>query len=136
MVMEKNDFSKRLFLKFIAGLGFLLPGLSLWFSSSDFCIGWHRIHQEILLNSLPYRNPAAASRIEGDATILYIEHNRKDVVKINDTAAQIWNMCDGKHGIQDIAAGISSRFDVPLTQSSKDVAAVITALSKCGLVKI
>jgi hypothetical protein len=134
--MGKNDFSKRRFLKFIVGLGFLLPGLSLWFSSSDFRIGWQRIHQKILLNSVPNRNPAAASRKEGDATILYIEHNLKDVVKINDTATQIWNMCDGKHGIHDIATGISSRFDVPLTRSERDVAAIITALSKCGLVKI
>jgi hypothetical protein len=134
--MRKNDLSKRRFLKFIAGLGFLLPGLSIWFSSSDFRISWHRIHQNILFNVAPQRNPDAAPRKEGDATILYREHDGKDLVKINDTAVQIWNMCDGKNSIQDIAAGLSSRFDVPLKQSAKDVADVITAFIKYGLVKI
>lgn len=52
--------------------------------------------------------------------ILYDPRNGK-VHSLNVTAMEIWNLCDGRRGIEEIAERIISKFDVSRDQALSDI---------------
>jgi len=54
---------------------------------------------------------------------------------LNKTAAIIWELCDGKHGIDEIAARLYERFDVSPEEAHADTRETIENLTKAGILK-
>jgi hypothetical protein len=54
---------------------------------------------------------------------------------LNKTAALIWELCDGKRGINEIAAVLCERYDVSPEEARADIKETIENLIKVGIVK-
>lgn len=54
---------------------------------------------------------------------------------LNKTAAFIWEMCDGKSGVDEIASKICERFEVAYEEAHADVDDLITTLTKANFLK-
>jgi hypothetical protein len=54
---------------------------------------------------------------------------------LNKTAALIWELCDGKRGIDEIAAVLCERYDVSPEEARADIKETIENLIKVGIVK-
>ena len=52
---------------------------------------------------------------------------------LNKTAAFIWEMCDGKCGIDEITSRLCKRFDVSFEEASTDVREIIEKLIELGI---
>jgi hypothetical protein len=52
---------------------------------------------------------------------------------LNKTAAFIWELCDGKCGIDDITARLCERFDVSFEEAHADVREIIEKLTQVGI---
>jgi len=53
---------------------------------------------------------------------------------MNKTAAFIWEMCDGKSGIDEITESLCERFDVSFQEARTDVREIIEKLTQLGLI--
>ena len=49
---------------------------------------------------------------------------------LNKTAAHVWEMYDGKRGLDEIAAAVCERFDAGLEEASEDVRELTDTLIK------
>jgi hypothetical protein len=54
---------------------------------------------------------------------------------LNKTAAIIWEMCDGKSGIDEIAARLCERFEVSYEEAQTDVDTTVKTLTKANVLK-
>jgi len=54
---------------------------------------------------------------------------------LNKTAAFIWELCDGKNGIDDIVASLRERFDVSEEEAITDVREIIDKLLRLEILK-
>ena len=54
---------------------------------------------------------------------------------LNKTAAIIWEMCDGKRGVDEITAHLCERFDVSLEEARADVSETIEVLTKATIIQ-
>jgi hypothetical protein len=54
---------------------------------------------------------------------------------MNNTAAFIWEMCDGKSGIDEITESLCERFDVSFQEAGTDVREIIEKLMQLGLIE-
>ena len=54
---------------------------------------------------------------------------------LNKTAAYIWELCDGKRGIEEIAASLCERYDVSPKEACADTKETIENLTKAGIIK-
>jgi hypothetical protein len=52
---------------------------------------------------------------------------------LNKTAAFIWEMCDGKCGIDEIATHLCERFDVSFEEACTDVREITEKLTQAGI---
>jgi hypothetical protein len=86
------------------------------------------------MNSVPICHPAVFSTKKENATVLCRENSAQELLEINETAAYILNLCNGKNCIGDIAKEMSSSYNIALSQSSTDVAFVIGALRDYGII--
>ncbi|MBN2208914.1 MAG: PqqD family protein [Candidatus Coatesbacteria bacterium] len=69
----------------------------------------------------------------GDETLLYNSANDK-VTVLNRTAASVWELCDGKHTISQIADKISECYDTPDDcDVARDVVATIQMFRQDGI---
>jgi uncharacterized protein YaiI (UPF0178 family) len=54
---------------------------------------------------------------------------------LNKTAAYIWELCDGKRGIDEIAVSLYERYDVSPEEARADTRETIVNLTKAGIIK-
>ena len=54
---------------------------------------------------------------------------------LNKTAAFIWEMCDGKCGIDEITSKMCEHFDVSLEEAHADVNNIVKVLTKASILK-
>ena len=54
---------------------------------------------------------------------------------LNKTAAHIWELCDGKRGIDEIAASLCECYDVSPEEALADTKETIENLTKAGILK-
>jgi hypothetical protein len=73
---------------------------------------WRRIGDEIVV-------------IKGDGQSTHV---------LNKTAAFIWEKCDGKCGMDEIAAHLCERFSVSFEESRADVMEIIEKLTQVGII--
>ena len=68
-------------------------------------------------------------------TIVVIKEDGLSSHTLNKTAAFIWELCDGKLEINEIAVKLHERFDVSLEDALSDVYSTIGELTMAGIVK-
>jgi hypothetical protein len=54
---------------------------------------------------------------------------------LNKTAAYIWEQCDGKRSIDDIAANLYQKYNVSLEEARADTRETVENLTKAGIIK-
>lgn len=80
----------------------------------------------------PRQNVTVKSYPVGDELVLYFP-NREQAYSINRSARAIWNLCDGRHSLQDISARLSQPLDLPSEALLPDVTGVVDQLAQLGL---
>ena len=81
----------------------------------------------------PVARPGLEKSEMGDETLLYNAENDK-VSMLNKTAAAVWELCDGKHTIEEIAAEITESLGPPEGRDVKsDVEAAIEKFREDGI---
>ena len=61
--------------------------------------------------------------VEGEAVLL---DRQKDLIhQLNSTATHVWNCCDGRTSLTEIATQLAEVFDVPQEIATQDLATVI-----------
>jgi len=66
--------------------------------------------------------------------IVVIKGDGQSVHVLNKTAALIWEKCDGKCGIDEIAAHLCECFNVSLEEARADVREIIEKLTLVGII--
>jgi hypothetical protein len=77
------------------------------------------------------RNDVTASMVEGECVLL--DRDAGLVHHFNSTASFIWDRCDGRSTIEDIAAGMAQSFDVDPVIARNDVTMVVRQLRDLNL---
>ena len=67
--------------------------------------------------------------------IVVIKNGGLSTHVLNKTAAFIWEMCDGKSGIDEIASKIYERFEVTFEEAHADVDETVKKLTKASILK-
>lgn len=70
--------------------------------------------------------------IEGEAILVKVDSG--EVIHLNEVAAEIWRIIDGKRKISEIVGHIQKDFDVDREQAEKDTLEFINSLSDINLV--
>ncbi len=70
-------------------------------------------------------------RIEDEAVL--ITDDGFSVHVLNKTAAHIWELCNGEHGLSDIAESVCERFDITVEEATRDAAELVDNLDQLGL---
>ncbi len=70
--------------------------------------------------------------IEGEAILVKVDSG--EVIHLNEVAAEIWRIIDGKRKISEIVDHIQKDFDVEREQAEKDTLEFIKSLSDINLV--
>lgn len=84
---------------------------------------------------IPIPNPAVVARsVENEAVLLLPEQGQVRV--LNEVGARIWQLVDGKRSIVDIAAVLSTEYEVALSDAETDTLAFLQLLAERGLVTL
>ena len=82
----------------------------------------------IELNSHPRHAPNVLSQRSNDEIILFnLEHG--NYYSLTEAGVRIWDLCDGSRGVSEIAAVISSEYDVPVDVAQEDVLELLNDLA-------
>jgi rRNA processing protein Krr1/Pno1 len=85
------------------------------------------------LDSIISKNARVPWRIiEGEAILVKVDSG--EVIHLNEVAAEIWRIIDGKRKISEIVDHIQKDFDVDKEQAEKDTLEFIQSLSDINLV--
>jgi len=57
------------------------------------------------------------------------------LVVLNVTGRCVWEMLKDERSVQDLAAGVAERFDVPLDQALADVTVFLDEIGRMGLLE-
>jgi Coenzyme PQQ synthesis protein D (PqqD) len=83
---------------------------------------------------LPTRRRGLISRtVDGEVVILNRETDQ--VHRLNVTASYIWNLCDGTHMPDDIAARLAADFEKAADEVIEDVRGALANLRELGLLE-
>ncbi len=83
----------------------------------------------------PKRRTDVNSRVVEEETVVLDRHH-EFIHQLNLTATYIWERCDGKASIEDIAAQLAETFDVASEIALKDVVQVIRQFQDLQLLDI
>lgn len=72
-------------------------------------------------------------KIENEIAVL--KSDGRTVHILNETAAYIWEMCDGNHDPDEIAASICTHFDVAFAEAKSDVYKALSELEELNILK-
>jgi hypothetical protein len=81
--------------------------------------------------------PARAERIiahRGDEELLLLDPEDGSYYALEEVGARIWELCDGKRRVADIAATLNEEFDAPPEAIRADLFELLEELSGRGLV--
>lgn len=66
-----------------------------------------------------------------DQLVLY-DPSEETVTILNGTAADIWHLCDGTQGLDEIVATLASAYRVPIESLAAEVAETVLELRRMG----
>ena len=70
----------------------------------------------------------------GQEAILHDRRNGRAHV-INETAAQIWELCNGQSTLDQIASALAASYDVPASVVQEDVEYILTKFRELGVLE-
>ena len=85
------------------------------------------------MNSISQVDSVIWRRIQDD--IVVISEDGLATHILNKTAAFIWELCDGKNGIDNIVASVLEKFEVPEEEAKADISEIINKLLQLGILK-
>jgi hypothetical protein len=74
-----------------------------------------------------------ARALTGETVVL--DRRLRRIHQLNQTASFIWDRCDGRHAVADMAAQMARAFDVDLETAQRDAAAAVARLAEAGLLE-
>ena len=87
--------------------------------------------EEVLEARPKRRSDLLVRSVEGDVVVL--DRRDEKIHQLNATAAFIWECCDGRHSVVDIAQRLATQFKVDLGVVKGDVAGAVLKLRDLGL---
>lgn len=120
----------------VFGAGLALPGIAP-FSSNIYenlkaLYRWTEIKE--ILGAFPVKNPDISCRKDCGRTLL--ADADKDILRLNDTAAVVWNCCNGERSTEDIVDKITNDFDVERDVCMRDVVLTLSSFRRKGLIVV
>lgn len=81
---------------------------------------------------IPAHHPRIAARVfSGEAVIITPAENM--VRMLNPVGSRVWELVDGTHTVEEIAAALTQEFDVELAQARGSATAFVDELAAKGL---
>lgn len=131
------DIRRRSLFKIAAGGALLVTGGPFLANENGFMWNlWHQLRYRVAMNAAPARNPDIISKEHGQETVLYSQSQQTDFLKLNPMAGRIWEMCDGSHRVGDMIRRIGLRFDVAISECTRDVLFTVANLQQRGLLRL
>ncbi len=93
---------------------------------------WSSYETEDLLNGTPLRKNGVSLHKDGYCSVL--SEAGRDVMRLNPTAARIWELCDGRKNPGGIAKAISGDYDVSPGVCFNDVVIALRTFKRQGLI--
>lgn len=131
------DTSRRKFMSVLFGAGIILPatGSVRSFGMVDYLrYTWNSMEVKEILNASPVRHSDISLRKEDTYAILTDARKKKDMLKLNAVAADIWNLCSGANGVDNMVQEITGRFDVGTDAAKRDIVLTLMAFKRKGLI--
>jgi len=72
--------------------------------------------------------------VELDGRFSIYSPSRDEVLTLNDTASDVWRLCDGTLTLEEITAALAGAYATPPEAISRDVVTVVTQLVDAGLI--
>jgi hypothetical protein len=82
----------------------------------------------------PSKTERYLSKDLGDEFLFYDTDGEKIHV-LNETAREIYLLCDGEHGVDQMVEALVARYEIDAESARRDVLAVLDDLAELGLVK-
>ncbi len=128
--------SKRNFLGALLGTAALVPTLKFpapanAYDSLKCCWCWYESRD--ILNGRPIRKKGIAANSEASFTVLS-DSSGCELLRLNPTAARIWELCDGRNSLEDMVAAIVARYEVLPRTCATDVVTTLAVLRRNGLI--
>jgi len=127
--------SKRNFLTALFGTAAIVPTFKFPTPANVYdhlkcCWSWYETKD--ILNAMPVRKSGIASRDEGSFTVLSAD--RRDLLQLNPVAARMWDLCDGKNGVDAMVRAMTEEYDVPPGICATDVVLALREFKRNGLI--
>jgi hypothetical protein len=128
--------SKRNFLVALFGTAAIVPTFKLPTPANVYdhlkcCWTWYETKE--ILNARPVRRNDIASRKEASFTILS-DLRRRDTIQLNQVAATIWDLCDGRNSVDRMVRRVTDDYDVSPGCCVNDVILTLRTLKRRGLI--
>jgi hypothetical protein len=68
-----------------------------------------------------------------DQSLLLYEKSRGLALPVNESGAEIWQLCDGTHSVDEIVEGLALRYDAPRNRIEGDAREFLAVLLQHGL---
>jgi hypothetical protein len=68
-----------------------------------------------------------------DQSLLLYEKNSGVTLPVNESGAEIWDLCDGSHSVDEIVEDLALRYDAPKSQIDQDAREFLAVLLHNGL---
>jgi hypothetical protein len=131
--------SRRNFIFTALGMGFMLPNIDSFLPFNVYedlktLYRWTEIEE--ILGAFPVKNSAVSCRKDSGGTLLADADTNKDILRLNDTAAVIWDCCTGENSTDDIVDNVASDFNVKRDVCMRDVVVTLSSLKRKGLIVV
>jgi hypothetical protein len=77
---------------------------------------------------------ATISAVEIDGLISLYSSHRRELLALNETASDLWRLCDGEHDLQGLVARLSSAYGVEPGAIEDDVRRALRGMVDLGLI--
>lgn len=86
------------------------------------------------MEKIPVKTKDIAHRVVGDEVIV-VNFPNSNFYNLNPVGTFIWERCDGKHSLEQIAGELIEEYDISPEEAAKDCQEFIGALVECGLLQ-
>ena len=86
-----------------------------------------------VLHLRPLRHPAVDWRELGGQATLVLPGEVGASHELNEVASRIWELCDGRRSVREIAARVVEEFEVDLATAEQDAADFVREMLQGGL---
>jgi hypothetical protein len=70
----------------------------------------------------------------GDDGVVVLNPNDGNYFSLDDVGGRVWELCDGRHTVTEIATTLGEEYDAPIADISRDVLDLLAELRGEGLV--